>query len=58
MRQVNEIGGEVISVPTNYKTWMVTGSFFIDNEGSFVPGTTTAVQIPDPRKISALTQIM
>lgn len=57
-RMVNDNNGDVVSVPSAYKTWMVTGSFYIDNEGTFTPGTTTAVQIPDPRKISGLTQIV
>ncbi len=57
-RQVNDINGNVISIPSSYKTWKVTGSFYIDNQGTFIPGTTTAVQIPDPRKISNLTQIV
>ena len=57
-RVVNENGADIISVPSSYKTWMVTGSFYIDNEGTFIAGTTTAVQIPDPRKIAGLTQIV
>lgn len=57
-RAVLDAGADVTSIPTTYKTWMVTGSFYIDNKGTFVPGTTTAAQIPDPRKISAITQIV
>lgn len=57
-RVVTENTGTVFAVPTEFKTWMVTGSFYIDNQGTFVPGTTTAVQIPDPRKIAGLTRII
>lgn len=57
-REVSEVGATITPIPSSYKTWMVTGSFYIDNEGTFIPGTTQAVQIPDPRKIANLTQII
>ncbi|AQW88755.1 putative structural protein [Erwinia phage pEa_SNUABM_50] len=59
-RQVNtdQTTGEVVPFPSVYSTWMIKGSFYVDNKGAIVPGVTTAVNIPDPRKISVLTQIV
>lgn len=50
--------GEIIPTPSIYNTWMVKGSFYVDNAGTIVPGQVTANQIPDPRKITSLTQIV
>lgn len=52
------ITGEIVPFPSVFSTWMIKGSFYVDNEGVIVPGTVTANQIPDPRKISSLTQIV
>jgi len=59
-RQVNTDAttGEIVPFPSIYSTWLVKGSFYVDNEGTIVPGTVTANQIPDPRKIYKLTQIV
>lgn len=56
-RQVTVSGTNVISTPANYKTWQIKGQFYVDNAGTIVPGTTTASQIPDPRKVANITQI-
>lgn len=50
--------GDIIPTSSIYSTWMVKGSFYIDNEGTIVPGVATANQIPDPRKIQGLTSIV
>lgn len=59
-RQVNtdSTTGEIISYPKIYSTWLVKGSFYVDNKGTIVNGDVTANQIPDPRKIYSLTQIV
>lgn len=59
-RQVNtdSTTGNIVPFPVVYSTWLVKGSFYVDNKGIIVPGTVTANQIPDPRKISSLTQIV
>lgn len=57
-REVNLIEGDVISIPQNYKTWLIKGSWYVNNQGNFIPGTTTASQIPDPRQVANLTQII
>lgn len=56
-REVSVLAGEITSIPQNYKTWLIKGSWYVNNEGGFVPGTTVASQIPDPRKVANLTQI-
>lgn len=43
--------------PANYKTWMVKGQFYVDNAGNFVPGAVQVQNIPDPRRVTNLTQI-
>lgn len=50
--------GEVVPFPSAYSTWMIKGAFYVDNKGVIVPGNVTASQIPDPRKIAKLTQIV
>lgn len=57
-REVNLVSGEVVSAPQNYKTWKIKGSWYINNEGTYVPGTTIASQLPDPRKVANLTSIV
>ena len=56
-RQVNAASGFVVPQPSNYKTWRFTGQFYVDNAGAFIPGTTQAQFVPDPRKVANLTQI-
>lgn len=53
-----ETDGSITSIPTNYKTWLVKGSFYVDNKGVIVPGVATASQIPDPRKLVTITKII
>lgn len=50
--------GAIVPFPSVYTTWMIKGSFYVDNAGTMIPGVTTASQIPDPRKIASLTQIV
>ncbi|AFC21675.1 virion structural protein [Cronobacter phage vB_CsaM_GAP32] len=50
--------GEVVPFPSVYNSWIIRGSFYVDNKGVIVPGDVTANQIPDPRKIAQLTQIV
>jgi len=50
--------GEVVPFPSVYSDWIIRGSFYVDNEGTITNGVATASQIPDPRKISSLTQIV
>ncbi|AMM43796.1 virion structural protein [Pectobacterium phage vB_PcaM_CBB] len=58
-RQVNlDTSGNVVAFPSVYSTWMIKGSFYVDNAGTIVPGQVTASQIPDPRRIKDLTQIV
>lgn len=57
-REVSVQSGEVVSIPPNYKTWLIKGSWYINNEGTYVPGTTVASALPDPRKVANLTQII
>lgn len=57
-REVSLSNGEVVSIPQNYKTWLIKGSFYVNNKGTFIPGTTTASKIPDPRQVANLTQII
>lgn len=59
-RQVglDTVVGDIIPMPSIYSTWLVKGSFYIDNKGTIVPGQSTASQIPDPRKIGNLTAII
>lgn len=57
-RKVTLSGTTVVPYPSTYNTWIIKGSFYVDNEGTIVLGTATASQIPDPRKISTLTQIV
>lgn len=58
-RQVNtDTSGNIVSFPSVYSTWKIKGSFYVDNMGTITPGVTTASNIPDPRKISVLTQIV
>lgn len=54
-RQVSDVSGVVTSSPQIYKTWMVRGSFYVNNKGVITPGVTTVQNIPDPRKIANLT---
>lgn len=56
-RQVTNTGTTVVPMPTNYKTWQIKGQFYVDNAGNFTPGVTVASALPDPRKVSNLTQI-
>lgn len=56
-REVSLVAGEVVSIPTNYKTWLIKGSWYINNEGTYIAGTTIASELPDPRKVAGLTQI-
>lgn len=56
-RQVQDSQGDILPIPANYKTWSIKGQFYVDNAGTFIPGTTTAQEIPDPRKVANLTQI-
>lgn len=55
---IDNTTGELVAFPSIYNTWIVKGSFYVDNKGSITIGTTTANQIPDPRKLSALTKIV
>lgn len=57
-REVSVQSGEVVSIPPNYKTWLIKGSWYINNEGGYVPGSTIASALPDPRKVANLTQII
>lgn len=57
-REVTLQNGDVVSIPQNYKTWMVKGSWYVNNEGSYVPGVTVASALPDPRRVANLTQIV
>lgn len=57
VRVVQDSNGTVTPSPVSYKTWKITGSFYVDNQGAFTAGTTTAVAIPDPRKLAGLTSI-
>ena len=59
-RQVglDTITGDIIPMPSIYSTWMVKGSFYIDNAGTIIPGDATASQIPDPRRIQSLSSIV
>lgn len=50
--------GDIIPMSSIYSTWMVKGSFFIDNAGVIAPGVATASQIPDPRRIQGLSAII
>ena len=54
----NVTTGEIVPFPSVYSTWLIKGSFYVDNAGSIVPGQVTASQIPDPRKIASLSQIV
>lgn len=57
-REVSLVNGAVVSIPANFKTWLVKGSWYVNNEGTYVPGTTIASALPDPRKVANLTQII
>ncbi len=57
-RTVNSSSGEIVPFPSTYSTWIVRGSFYVDNMGTIVPGEVSANQIPDPRKITSLTKII
>lgn len=58
-RQVSlDSSGNIVPQSATYGTWLVKGAFYIDNQGTIVPGTTTASQIPDPRKIKGMTSIV
>lgn len=57
-RQVSEVASTVIPSPAIYKTWIVKGSFYINNEGTIVPGVTKVQELPDPRKIANLTSLV
>lgn len=50
--------GEIIPFPSVYSDWIIKGSFYVDNAGTITNGVATASQIPDPRKIASLTQIV
>jgi len=56
-REVSLVNNEVVSIPANYKTWLIKGSWFVNNAGTYIPGTTVASALPDPRKVANLTQI-
>lgn len=56
-RQVVSSNSVVTPQPSSYKTWKIKGQFYVDNEGTFVPGAVQVQNIPDPRKIANLTQI-
>lgn len=55
-REVTTQNGNIVSVPQNYKTWLIKGSWYVNNEGTYVPGTTVASALPDPRRVANLTQ--
>lgn len=57
-RAVTDTNGTVTSVPTTYKTWLVKGSYFVENDAGFQAGVTYPRDLPDPRKISGLRQII
>lgn len=56
-REVSVDSGELLSVPSNFKTWKINGSFYVDNKGTIVPGTIPCSQLPDPRRIASLDSI-
>lgn len=57
-RQVSDNNGNVVPNPELYKTWNVKGTFYVNNAGSIIPGTTKVTDIPDPRKITTLTSMI
>lgn len=58
VRVVNELqDGTLVPVPETYKSWMIKGTFWVDNAGNFTFGTTTPNIMPDPRRIHTLDQI-
>lgn len=57
-RMVNTSGTDIVPAPAVYKTWIVKGSFYVDNKGTIVNGVAQAQQIPDPRKIAGITSII
>ena len=38
-REVSMNSGSLLSVPSNYKTWKINGSFYVDNKGAITPGS-------------------
>lgn len=59
-RQVNTdpTTGEVVPFPSVFSTNIIKGSFYVDNKGTIINGSSSASQIPDPRKISSLSQLV
>ena len=57
IREVSDATGSVVSLPYNSKTFMIKGQFYVDNQGTFVPGSVGASSIPDPRRITQLESI-
>lgn len=53
-REVQDNNTVVVPVPTNYKTWIVRGQFYVNNKQEIVNGTVQAQNIPDPRRIANL----
>lgn len=56
-REVQTSSGSIVPVPSSYKTWQIKGQFYVNNAGTIILGTTTAQELPDPRKVQNLTQI-
>lgn len=48
---------EPVPQPANYKTWQIKGQFYVDNAGEFIPGNIQVASIPDPRRVTNITQI-
>lgn len=56
-RQVSISSGTVVSIPGNYKTWIIKGQYYTNNNGGYTIDVTEADELPDPRQIASLTQI-
>ena len=56
-REVSMDSGSLLSVPSNYKTWKINGSFYVDNKGTITPGSVPCSDLPDPRRIASLETI-
>lgn len=56
-REVQMEEGVLKPITSTFKTWLVKGSFYVNNSGKIDFGVTLPNELPDPRQLDNMTQI-